>query len=157
QGSSGTSRGSSTGTTTAGTGIKTPAVVRGCGDGVLEAGEECEPASSPKCGDDCQPVVSDACYDCEVNSVCVAIANACADSTKSKLEQSLCYDVLHCIQDTACAAGDKTLTSCFCGDMSMTQCRDAPSGGDQAPHGACADVIRDAMGGAVSNAFVLTH
>jgi len=129
----------------------------GCGDGVRQAGELCEPAGTPKCGDDCTPVVSDACYDCEVNSRCVAVASACTDFMTSKLDESLCYDVAHCIEDTGCAAGDQALTACFCGDMTTEQCVSAPDAGDHAPHGACADVIRDAMGLGVSNAYVLTH
>ena len=133
------------------------AAAAGCGDGVRQPGELCEPAGTPKCGDDCTPVVSDACYDCEVNSRCVAVASACTDFMTSKLDESLCYDVAHCIQDTGCAAGDQALTSCFCGDMTTEQCVSAPDAGDHAPHGACADVIRDAMGLGVSNAYVLTH
>jgi hypothetical protein len=141
----------------AASGGKSAVPVVGCGDGVLQAGELCEPAGTPKCGDDCTPVITDACYDCEVNSVCVALASACSDYPKSSLDQSLCYDVEHCIQDTGCAAGDKTLTTCFCGELGMEACRSAPIAGDKAPHGDCADVIRNAMGLGVSNSYVLTH
>jgi hypothetical protein len=130
----------------------------GCGDGIVQAGEQCEPASTPKCGDDCRTIVSDQCYDCELNSACVAIASSCVDLTTNELDQSLCYDVQHCIQDTGCAAGQNTLTSCFCGNLTLEECRSAPAVGDKAPNGACADVIRDAVGGSTaSNALVLTR
>lgn len=126
-----------------------------CGDEVVEPGE-CEPPGSALCSDDCVEVASPACFDCEQASACFEFSENCLAFEGEA--RSHCYDVHECVLATGCAKGDKTLTSCFCGALTTSSCIEAPSTGPAAPQGACAEVIRAALGGsAATSSQVLTR
>lgn len=129
-----------------------------CGDGVLNGAEECEPNRSPTCSDDCVHLLSDQCYACAQETPCIQLANSCLEFTANEDEQSVCYDVMECVQDSGCATNPTGLTSCFCGSLTTGQCVAAPPGGDAGPDGPCADIIRQAAGGdGTPNSVVLTR
>jgi len=125
-----------------------------CGDSTIEAGE-CEPPGSALCSDDCVEVASLACFDCEQASACYEFSENCL--VFAGAEQSLCYDVHECVNESGCADGENTLTSCFCGELDTSACIEAPSTGAGSPNGACAEIIRSAMGADATNSQVLTR
>jgi len=126
-----------------------------CGDATIEA-VECEPPGSALCSDDCVEVATSACFDCEQASACYEFSENCLAFAGG--EQSGCYDVHECVHATGCGDGEKTLTSCFCGELDTLACIEAPNEGAGAPNGACAEIIRLAMGGAdATNSQVLTR
>ncbi len=128
-----------------------------CGDNIVQA-DECEPPGTPLCSDDCVEVTDLACFDCEQAGDCWEFSETCLAETFDADQQSLCYDVQECVKDTDCADGGKPLAACFCGGLGTAACMAAPANGPTSPAGACADVIRAAMGGSsVSNAQVLAR
>jgi hypothetical protein len=129
-----------------------------CGDGVRSGTEECEPSRSPTCSDDCVRVLSDECYACAQETACIQLANSCLEFTANEGDQTVCYDVMKCVQDSGCANNPAGLTSCFCGSLTTSQCVAAPPGGDEGPDGPCADVIRQAThADNLPNSVVLTR
>lgn len=129
-----------------------------CGNGVVEGAEECDPNNSFTCSNDCSTVASAECVTCEQEGSCFEYSNSCIDNTTNATDRASCFDVQECITDSNCADGSSTLTSCFCGALSTSDCIAAPLTGPGSPAGACAGLIRTAMGGAaVTNAQVLTR
>jgi cysteine-rich repeat protein len=118
-----------------------------CGNGTVNAGEECEPPSSSSCSDDCKRVEDAVCIACEADTACVDLAESCLWFDGAA--RALCYDVMECVRKTNCGDGpndeDHKLTKCFCGDLATGKCIAAPDSGAGAPNGACAAVIRQAM------------
>ncbi len=140
---------------TGGTGGTEPGPV--CGDGST-VGNECEPPSSSLCSNACVTVATQVCVDCEQNGSCYEFTNSCIDNTTNAADQAKCFKVQECITSSNCGDGANTLTSCFCGALGTSDCIAAPATGPSAPAGACASVIREAMGGAaVTNNQVLTR
>lgn len=130
-----------------------------CGDGTVNGTEECEEPGTAVCSNDCQSVATQACADCEATQSCAVLATACTTSsgTQTPADQAKCFAVEECIMDTGCAKGGKTITSCFCGDLLQGDCTAAPETGPNAPHGACAAVMKSAAGTGVTNTKVLTN
>ena len=129
-----------------------------CGDNAVTGTEECELPNTFTCSDNCQSVATTACADCEQNGACFEFSNSCIDNTTNAADRASCFDVQECISDSNCADGANTLTSCFCGTLGTSACIAAPLTGPGSPAGACAGVIRTAMGGAATtNAQVLTR
>jgi len=142
-------------TTTVGNGD--PAAAPYCGDNIVQ-GSECEPPNTPLCSDDCTEVTDLACFDCEQAGDCWEFSETCLADNFGPEQQSLCYDVQECVKDSDCADGRKPLAACFCGNLSTAACMAAPIAGPSAPVGACADVIRMAMGGpSMTNGQVLSR
>lgn len=128
-----------------------------CGDNIVQ-GTECEPPGTPLCSDDCIPVTDLGCFDCEQAGDCWEFSESCTASNFDPGQQSLCFDVQECVKETDCADSSVPLTACFCGDLSTAACIAAPLEGPTSPPGACADVIRQAMGGpGVTNGQVLAR
>lgn len=132
-----------------------------CGDGIVSAslGEECELPGTANCSDDCHIVASPECTACEATANCAPFATACTTSvgTPDAASQANCYDVEECILDTNCADGANTFSSCFCGALSNGDCGAAPETGPNAPHGACAAVIKAGSGAGATNTNVLAR
>jgi hypothetical protein len=133
-----------------------------CGDGIIQPPEECEPPNTANCSDDCKIVASAECSSCEADearSACAPFALACLNSkgTMTADDQALCFDVEECIHQTNCAAGANTFTSCFCGTLTTNDCGAAPETGPDAPHGACAALIKKGMGAGATNTQVLAR
>ena len=131
-----------------------------CGNGVKEAGEECEPTNTSTCTERCQIISTKACVDCEAAGACINYSNICFDNFAGEDERSICYEVLKCVRGSDCADGAKTPQDCFCGTLTTQQCQAAPSSGAGAPNGACAPIIREAMsqnGQEATSAQVLEH
>jgi len=85
-----------------------------------------------------------ACKACIANKPC-AMLPECASLQGD--DRANCEAVENCVQTSNCADGKGTFTDCFCGDLKMSACVDAPKSGAGAPAGACAAVIRKALGG----------
>jgi cysteine-rich repeat protein len=120
-----------------------------CGNGTLDAGEQCEPPSSTTCSDDCKRVMDDACVEspCEADSACAGTAENCPlfDGTA----QALCFDVMECVRTSNCGDGPQDnnhgMKKCFCGELTTANCIAAPNSGAGSPAGACAPIIRQAF------------
>lgn len=131
-----------------------------CGNGVKEAGEECEPPSSSTCTERCQTISTQACVDCEQAGACTTYSSICTDNFAAEDERSICYEVLKCVQDSNCADGSNAVQHCFCGTLDTGACSAAPANGNGAPNGACAAIIREAVsqdGSVATSAEVLTR
>ena len=92
------------------------------------------------------PIVAspEACTKCMSGRSCAELP-ACAALQGD--DRANCEAVEKCVETTNCADGKETFTSCFCGSLKMSACVDAPKSGAGAPAGACAAVIRKALGG----------
>lgn len=115
-----------------------------CGNGTINAGEQCEPPSTWTCSDDCKRVVDDDCAGelCEATSACADLSGCLAFEGA---DRTLCYDVMECVRTSNCADGPKGsagMAKCFCGDLATKDCIAAPDTGPTAPKGLCAGIIR---------------
>ena len=131
-----------------------------CGNGVVEAGEACEPPSSALCSEQCGVVATQGCVDCEQAGACQALSNVCQDNFTSEDDRSICYAVQACVRSSACASGSNPVQHCFCGALSTAECSAAPVLGNGAPKGVCAGVIREGLaldGQPPTNAQVLSR
>lgn len=143
--------------------IDKPVVV--CGNGVVEAGEECDDAiapfpsnaASPTCSNSCKKISTQACVDCENAGDCFESVNNCAGVSApfSLAEQSQCYTVMGCIEASNCFDGTGTLGKCYCGDLSIQACGAAPFTGAGSPNGACVNEIKAGFPTFTSNSAIL--
>jgi hypothetical protein len=139
-------------------------VITECGDGFLDAGEQCDDSvgltfnsSSPKCSNQCKKISTQACVDCENAGDCFESVNNCQGSAApfSFTQQSLCYDVMRCIEASNCFDGTGTLGKCYCGDLSISACGSAPYSGPGSPNGACVNEIKAGFPTFITNSAVL--
>ncbi|MES1175764.1 MAG: hypothetical protein ABUL62_15690, partial [Myxococcales bacterium] len=135
-----------------------------CGNGIKEAGEQCDDAvagstssSSPKCSNTCTSVSTQACVDCENAGDCFESVNNCLGVALpfNAAQQTQCYSVITCIQKSNCFDGTGTIGKCYCGSLSTSACSAAPFTGAGAPDGACAAEIKAGFPTFDTNAQVL--
>jgi len=119
-----------------------------CGNGVLDAGEICDPKFTKNdCGSDCKSITNAVCLACE--SACTPSLLTCdtaiGGTTTATVTGSsgaakptdpnpvttavgssrsvLCNEVLDCVRDSGCAAnGNPALKNCYCGAATVQQC-----------------------------------
>jgi len=123
-----------------------------CGDGVITAPETCDDGTgaatatgvSPKCSNTCQKVSTQACVDCENAGDCFESVNNClgVDIPFGEAQQTACFSVISCIQNSNCLDGTGSLGSCYCGTLETGPCGAAPFTGAGSPNGPCVDVIK---------------
>ncbi len=136
-----------------------------CGNGKVEAGEQCDDAvapfpsspSSPTCTNTCKKVSTDACVTCENAGDCFESVNNCLGVVApfADADQGKCYDVMACIESSNCFDGTNTIGSCYCGSLNTTDCGAAPFTGPGSPNGACAAIIRAGFPTFTKNSEVL--
>jgi hypothetical protein len=97
--------------------------------------------ASAGCSSTCQQVASAECLACEESGDCFEFSNNCTSPALSEAEQTLCFDLLSCLQTSNCFDGPASLGSCYCGKLPLQQCLRAPMIGKDAPDGACRDLI----------------
>lgn len=123
-----------------------------CGNGALEAGEECDDGNT-KDGDGCSSVCTNKCEQCE-QANCTADPDTAAafeacygDDPSGKVaaqdgpaagtpRNKLCQALIACVRRTNCGAityGDP-INGCVCGDANSADC-------DANPQGKCADEV----------------
>lgn len=94
---------------------------RVCGNGVIEAPEQCDPPSSPACRPDCTRRQSEACKACEQEH---SSEDSCTDlrgcDGLTGVDKDLCESLFICIQDSQCWA--KGPLACLCGSIPADQC-----------------------------------
>lgn len=131
-----------------------------CGNGVVDAGETCDPPTGKytvdNCGsiwgavsadpngsaNDCQVITPAACSSCEAASECAELMGTASlagkkaeeGPAKDVLRSVLYNETLDCVRDTQCAATGLVI-DCYCGNVSGSQC-DAGNG-----NGKCRSVI----------------
>lgn len=119
-----------------------------CGDGHLDPGEQCEPASVGFCSEACASIAPANCASCSTNSCASKILNGCSPVGDFG-GSHVCYDLLHCVYATDCLDTTSNLMAkCYCGDLSVTDCSAAPlpnSGLPGAANGPCAMLIQQAF------------
>jgi hypothetical protein len=111
-----------------------------------------------KCSNTCYKVGTQACLDCEFAGDCYESVNNCLgteDAPFSAAQQSACFAVMHCIQNSNCFDGANTIGKCYCGSLSTTACGSAPFTGAGSPDGACVNEIKAGFPTLTSNSAVL--
>jgi hypothetical protein len=130
-----------------------------CGNGVIDEGEDCEPAFDAGCSPDCEQIFSPQCVQCEQAGDCSGASSSCTGGNGSFTpeQRAACWDVLACVVQSGCAAGNSSLSRCYCGTLSTTQCAAAPFdlATPGAPNGPCAALMQKGTPGATSNSAVL--
>jgi hypothetical protein len=136
-----------------------------CGNGKVEAGEQCDdavapfPSSpvSPTCSNTCKKISTSACVACENNGDCFESVNNCLGvaSPFSTAQQGACFDVISCIQQSNCFDGTGTIGKCYCGSLSTAACSAAPFTGAGSPDGACVAAIKAGFPTFTTNSQVL--
>jgi hypothetical protein len=130
-----------------------------CGDGILQAGEQCDDKGpSPKCSNTCKTISTVACVTCENAGDCAASVDNCLGGGNfSAAQETSCYGVMACIESSNCLDGTGSLGKCYCGTLSTSQCSAAPFDltAAGAPNGACAALIQAGMTGFTSNSAIL--
>lgn len=143
--------------------IDAPVIV--CGNGVVEAGEQCDDAvapfpssaASPTCSSGCKLISTAACVTCENAGDCFESVNNCVGVAAPFAvgDQNKCFDVMGCIERTNCFDGTNTLGKCYCGSLATAACSAAPFTGPGSPDGACVAEIKAGFPTFTSNAAVL--
>ena len=136
-----------------------------CGNGVVETGEECDDVmppfpstpASPKCSNTCQKVSTQACVDCENNGLCAESVDNCrgVDVQFDAFQQTQCFNVMRCIEQSNCLDGTGSLGKCYCGSLDTGPCGAAPFTGPGSPNGACVTEIKAGFPTYTSNQQVL--
>jgi hypothetical protein len=134
-----------------------------CGDGVIQAGEQCDDKGpSPQCSNSCVKVSDADCVTCENAATCVDSVNNClgpeGGTPFTVDEQTECYAVMSCIISSKCFTVDGTLGgTCYCGSLSTSVCTAAPFDLTKpgAPDGPCAALIQAGMPGVTTNTAVI--
>ena len=132
-----------------------------CGDGVIEAGEQCDGMGpTATCSNTCVKVSNAACVACESAGDCSGFADNClgVGTPFTADQQSACYSVMACIISSRCLVGTGSLGgSCYCGSLALMACQAAPFDLSKpgAPNGPCAAAIQAGMPSVTSNATVL--
>jgi hypothetical protein len=114
-------------------------------------------SASPTCSNTCKKISTQACVDCENSGDCFESVNNCLglDAPFGLVDQSKCFDVMMCIQQSNCFDGTGTLGKCYCGDLSVSACGSAPFSGPGSPNGACASLIKSGFPNFTSNSAIL--
>ncbi|HYQ03177.1 MAG TPA: hypothetical protein VER96_31100 [Polyangiaceae bacterium] len=138
-----------------------------CGDGIVGGVEECDDwtigsqsSASPKCSNTCQKVSTQACVDCENAGDCFETVDNCLGlglATPFNLtQQTQCFTVMRCIEQSNCLDGTGSLGSCYCGSITDTAaCSAAPFTGPGSPDGKCVKEIQAGFPGVTSNSAIL--
>jgi hypothetical protein len=133
-----------------------------CGNGTVEANEECDDSGPSRlCSDACETVSTQACVDCEQAGDCFASSDNCKGPAAKPFtpeQVGICYDVLQCIQDSSCFTGvSSTLGKCYCGTLGTAACGAAPFDLSKpgAPNGPCAAIMQLGNPGLTSNSAIL--
>jgi len=109
------------------------------------------------CSNTCYKVGTQACLDCENAGDCFESVNNCLGVLEpfTAAQQSSCYSVMRCIQESNCFDGTGTLGKCYCGDLTLQACGSAPFSGAGSPNGACVAQIKAGFPTLSSNSAVL--
>lgn len=111
-----------------------------------------------KCSNTCYKVGTQECLDCEFGTDCYESVNNCLGPENMPFttgEQSACFAVMRCIQNSNCLDGAGTLGKCYCGTLSTTACGSAPFAGAGSPDGACVNEIKAGAPTLTSNSAIL--
>jgi hypothetical protein len=130
-----------------------------CNNGIVEPGEQCD-GESPTCSNACQKTSTPACVACELEGDCYESVETCKGigAPFSLAEQTQCYNVLKCIQQSNCFDGTNSLGKCYCGDLkSPSECSPAPFSGPGSPNGPCVDEIKAGFPTFTANTQVLAQ
>lgn len=140
-----------------------------CGDDIVAGAEECDDgtgtnaspvvATSRLCSAKCETVSTTTCVECEQATDCFASSDNCLgpSGSFSLAQQTLCTDVMQCIQDSNCLDGSGSLGKCYCGTLGTAACQAAPFDltAPGAPNGPCAALMQQGSPGVTSNAGIL--
>ena len=106
----------------------------GCGNGVIDPGEACDPPfAQNNCGGDCQPISTEACNKCTQLELrregfeddltnCSALTGvATAGSAAGVAKSYLCNETLACIRLSECAKAGSPPARCYYGEATTPQ------------------------------------
>jgi len=137
-----------------------------CGDGTIAGTETCDDGNgsgtgvSAKCSNTCYKVSTQACVDCENAGDCFETVDNClgagAGTPFNETQQTQCFTVMKCIEDSNCLDGTGSLGSCYCGSITDTAaCSAAPFTGPGSPDGKCVKEIQAGFPGVTTNSAIL--
>lgn len=115
-----------------------------CGNGKVEAGEECDDGNT-KSGDGCSSTCKNLCEKCEAkqcftNPVVGATSDLCygmlgdapasAGPAAGSPKSQLCQSLIECMRKSQCAQSHWQLpfNACYCGDEAFADCKTTPKG-----------------------------
>ena len=127
-----------------------------CGNKVVEGSEQCDDgldqgSVAPSgnvfgqvCSNTCSKVSTPACVACENAGLCAESLNNCLGSavTFNASQQTACFSVMRCVEQSNCFDGTGTLGSCYCGTLDTGPCGAAPFTGAGSPNGPCVAEIK---------------
>ena len=127
-----------------------------CGNKIVEGSEQCDDgldqgSVAPSgnvfgqvCSNTCSKVSTPACVACENAGLCAESLNNCLGSavTFNASQQTACFSVMRCVEQSNCFDGTGTLGACYCGTLDTGPCGAAPFTGAGSPNGPCVAEIK---------------